>query len=223
MSTPSPATAPAVFSLGHFIAGRQVPGVSGRSGSVYNPATGALRGHVAFATAEEARAAIAAAEAALPGWAAVTPLQRARVMFRFKALLEEHVDELALTLTSEHGKVLSDARGELTRGMEVVEFACGIPQLLKSEFTENVGTGVDSWSIRQPVGVCAGITPFNFPAMVPMWMYPVALACGNTFVLKPSERDPTLALRMAELLAEAGLPAGVPVMMASSTPEPIDA
>jgi malonate-semialdehyde dehydrogenase (acetylating)/methylmalonate-semialdehyde dehydrogenase len=176
---------------------------------VYNPATGALRGHVAFATADETRAAIAAAEAALPGWTNVTPLQRARIMFRFKALLEEHADEIALTLTSEHGKVLSDARGEVTRGIEVVEFACGIPQLLKSEFTENVGTGVDSWSIRQPVGVCAGITPFNFPAMVPMWMFPVAIACGNTFVLKPSEKDPSVPLRLAELLSEAGLPDGV--------------
>jgi len=211
MSTPIPAAAhaPASSALGHFVAGRHVAGTSGRVGPVYNPATGALRGHVAFASAEEARAAIAAAEAALPGWASVTPLQRARVMFRFKALLEAHADELALLLTSEHGKVLSDARGELTRGLEVVEFACGIPQLLKSEFTENVGTGVDSWSIRQPVGVCAGITPFNFPAMVPMWMFPVAIACGNTFVLKPSEKDPSVPLRVAELLQEAGLPEGV--------------
>ena len=211
MSTPMTAAdhSPAPFSLGHFVAGRQVAGASGREGPVYNPATGALRGHVAFATAEETRAAIAAAEAALPGWASVTPLQRARVLFKFKALLQRHADEIAFTLTSEHGKVLSDARGELTRGMEVVEFACGIPQLLKSEFTENVGTGVDSWSIRQPVGVCAGITPFNFPAMVPMWMFPVAIACGNTFVLKPSEKDPSVPLRLAELLKEAGLPDGV--------------
>ena len=211
MSTPSHAAgrAAAPFNLGHFVAGRHVAGTSGREGPVYNPATGALRGHVAFATADETRVAIAAAEAALPGWAGTTPLQRARVMFRFKALLEQHADELALLLTSEHGKVLSDARGELTRGIEVVEFACGIPQLLKSEFTENVGTGVDSWSIRQPVGVCAGITPFNFPAMVPMWMFPVAIACGNTFVLKPSEKDPSVPLRVAELLKEAGLPDGV--------------
>jgi len=211
MSTPMIAAdhSPAPFSLGHFVAGRQVAGTSGREGPVYNPATGALRGHVSFATGDETRVAIAAAEAALPGWANVTPLQRARILFKFKALLESHADELALTLTSEHGKVLSDARGELTRGMEVVEFACGIPQLLKSEFTENVGTGVDSWSIRQPVGVCAGITPFNFPAMVPMWMFPVAIACGNTFVLKPSEKDPSVPLRLAELLKEAGLPDGV--------------
>jgi malonate-semialdehyde dehydrogenase (acetylating)/methylmalonate-semialdehyde dehydrogenase len=211
MSMPMTAAdhSPAPFSLGHFVAGRQVAGTSGREGPVYNPATGALRGHVAFATAEETRSVIAVAEAALPGWASVTPLQRARIMFKFKALLESHADEIALTLTSEHGKVLSDARGELTRGMEVVEFACGIPQLLKSEFTENVGTGVDSWSMRQPVGVCAGITPFNFPAMVPMWMFPVAIACGNTFVLKPSEKDPSVPLRLAELLKEAGLPDGV--------------
>ncbi len=163
MSRPSPvvADAAAPFKLGHFVDGRHVAGTAGREGPVYNPATGALRGHVAFATADDTRAAIAAAEAALPGWAGVTPLQRARVMFRFKALLEQHADAIALTLTSEHGKVLSDARGEITRGIEVVEFACGIPQLLKSEFTENVGTGVDSWSIRQPVGVCAGITPFT--------------------------------------------------------------
>jgi len=211
MSTPAPTArpAPVPFALGHFVAGRLVPGTSGRDGPVHDPATGALRGRAAFASAEETRGAIAAAEAALPGWAATTPLQRARVMFRFKALLERHMDELALTLTSEHGKVLSDARGEVIRGLEVVEFACGIPQLLKSDFTENVGTGVDSWSMRQPVGVCAGITPFNFPAMVPMWMFPVAIACGNTFVLKPSEKDPSVPLRVAELLKEAGLPDGV--------------
>jgi malonate-semialdehyde dehydrogenase (acetylating) / methylmalonate-semialdehyde dehydrogenase len=211
MSTPAPAArhAPEPFVLGHFVAGQRVEGAAGRHGPVYDPATGALRGRVAFASDEETRSAIAAAESALPGWAATTPLQRARVMFRFKALLERHMDELALTLSSEHGKVLSDARGEVVRGLEVVEFACGIPQLLKSEFTENVGTGVDSWSVRQPVGVCAGITPFNFPAMVPMWMFPVAIACGNTFVLKPSEKDPSVPLRVAELLKEAGLPDGV--------------
>jgi malonate-semialdehyde dehydrogenase (acetylating) / methylmalonate-semialdehyde dehydrogenase len=211
MSTPSPVAGhePVPFRLGHYVAGRPVTGRSGREGPVHDPATGALRGHVAFASAEETRAAIAVADAALPGWAATTPLQRARVMFRFKALLEAHADEIALLLTSEHGKVLSDARGELTRGIEVVEFACGIPQLLKSEFTENVGPCVDNWSMRQPVGGCAGITPFNFPAMVPMWMFPVAIACGNTFVLKPSEKDPSVPLRVAELLTEAGLPEGV--------------
>ena len=197
------------IALGHFIAGRAVAGTSGRSGPVHNPATGELRGSVAYASADETRDAIAAAEAALPAWAATPPLQRARVMFRYKALLEQHAAEIAALLTSEHGKVLSDARGELVRGAEVVEFACGIPQLLKSEYTENVGTNVDSWSIRQPVGVCAGITPFNFPAMVPMWMFPVAIACGNTFVMKPSEKDPSVPLRLAELLKDAGLPDGV--------------
>ncbi|MGB5104337.1 MAG: CoA-acylating methylmalonate-semialdehyde dehydrogenase [Steroidobacteraceae bacterium] len=212
MSSPKPVASDAadtVFSLGHYINGHAVAGASGRHGPVYNPATGALRGLVAYASADETRAAISAAAAALRGWAATPPLQRARVMFRYKALLEQHADEIARLLTSEHGKVLSDARGELTRGIEVVEFACGIPQLLKSEFTENVGTNVDSWSIRQPVGVCAGITPFNFPAMVPMWMFPVAIACGNTFVLKPSEKDPSVPMRLAELLKEAGLPDGV--------------
>jgi malonate-semialdehyde dehydrogenase (acetylating)/methylmalonate-semialdehyde dehydrogenase len=212
MSKPKPvasATGAAPFTLGHFIGGKAVTGTSSRCGTVQDPATGAVRGTVAFATADETRAAIAAAAAALPGWAATPPLQRARVMFRFKALLEAHTDELAGLLTAEHGKVLSDARGEVIRGTEVVEFACGIPQLLKGEFSENVGTAVDSWSMRQPVGVCAGITPFNFPAMVPMWMFPVAIACGNTFVLKPSEKDPSCPMRVAELLKEAGLPDGV--------------
>ncbi len=197
------------FALGHFIGGQLVAGTSGRTGVVHNPATGGVRGTVAFASADETRRAIAAAAAALPAWSATPPLQRARIMFRFKALLEQHIDELAGLLTSEHGKVLSDARGEVIRGTEVVEFVCGIPQLLKGEFSENVGTAVDSWSMRQPVGVCAGITPFNFPAMVPMWMFPVAIACGNTFVLKPSEKDPSVPLRVAELLKQAGLPDGV--------------
>jgi len=194
---------------GHFIGGREVAGLSGRKGPVHNPATGELRGEVAYASADETRTAIAAAEAALPAWSALPPLQRARIMFRFKALLEEHLDELARLITVEHGKVFSDARGEVIRGTEVVEFACGIPQMLKGEFSENVGTSVDSWSQRQPVGVCAGITPFNFPAMVPMWMFPVAIACGNTFVLKPSEKDPSCPMRVAQLLKEAGLPDGV--------------
>jgi malonate-semialdehyde dehydrogenase (acetylating)/methylmalonate-semialdehyde dehydrogenase len=197
------------FPLGHYVAGQVLRSQSGRAGPVYNPATGSLRGQVAFATADETRHAIAAAAAAGPAWAATTPLQRARVLFRFKALIERELDTLAGLITAEHGKVLSDARGEVVRGMEVVEFACGIPHLLRGDFTENVGTGVDSWSARQPVGVCAGITPFNFPVMVPMWMFPVAIACGNTFVLKPSEKDPSASMLMAELLAEAGLPAGV--------------
>jgi malonate-semialdehyde dehydrogenase (acetylating)/methylmalonate-semialdehyde dehydrogenase len=180
-----------------------------RYGPVYNPATGETTRRVSLASADETRAAIRTARAALPAWAAIPPLQRARVMFRFKALLDAHTDELASIITSEHGKVLSDARGEVTRGIEVVEFACGIPHLLKGEFSDSVGNGIDSWSLRQPVGVCAGITPFNFPAMVPMWMFPLAIACGNTFVLKPSERDPGCCARLAELLAEAGLPPGV--------------
>src|SRR5205807_9383499 len=147
--------------------------------------------------------------AAFPGWSSQPPLRRARVLFRFRELFEQNIDKVAAILTSEHGKVLSDAKGEATRGLEVVEFATGIPQLLKGEFTEQVGSGIDSWSVRQPLGVVAGITPFNFPAMVPMWMFPIALACGNTFVLKPSERDPSASIRMAELLKDAGCPDGV--------------
>src|SRR5688572_26135822 len=195
--------------LGHFIGGQRRAGTSGRSGPVFDPAVGRTTATVSFASQGETQAAIQAARAAFPAWSATPPLQRARVLFRFKALLDEHVDELANLITSEHGKVLADARGEVTRGIEVVEFACGIPHLLKGEYSDSVGNGIDSWSLRQPVGVCAGITPFNFPAMVPMWMFPLAIACGNTFVLKPSERDPSCALRLAELLAEAGLPAGV--------------
>ena len=212
MSSPRPTAAPTAldaFDLGHFIEGVAVAGTSGRQGVVHDPASGAVRGTVAYASEAETRAAIEAAAAAWPAWAATPPLQRARVLFRFKALLEQHLDELARLITLEHGKVLSDARGEVIRGIEVVEFACGIPQLLKGEYSESVGTGVDSWSQRQPVGVCAGITPFNFPAMVPMWMFPVALACGNTFVLKPSEKDPSCPMRIAKILQEAGLPAGV--------------
>ena len=205
----SAAAVESIASLGHFVGGRALAGTSNRSGPVYDPATGKTSLRVAFATAQETRAAIQAAKAALPSWAETSPLRRARIMFKFKALLDEHVDELARIITSEHGKVLSDARGEVQRGIEVVEFACGIPHLLKGEFSDSVGGGIDSWSLHQPVGVCAGITPFNFPAMVPMWMFPIAIACGNTFVLKPSEKDPSCALRLAELLSEAGLPAGV--------------
>ena len=209
MSSPRPAPADPGFDLGHFVGGSPVPGTSGRGGTVFDPASGTARGRVAYASEAETRHVIAQAAAALPAWAATPPLQRARVLFRFKALLEQHKDELARLITLEHGKVFSDACGEVTRGIEVVEFACGIPQLLKGEYSESVGTGVDSWSQRQPVGVCAGITPFNFPAMVPMWMFPVAIACGNTFVLKPSEKDPSCPMRLAELLREAGLPDGV--------------
>ena len=195
--------------LGHYIGGRRVAGSSGRSGPVFNPALGLATTQVAFASANETRLAIAAARAALPDWSDTPALRRARVLFRFRDLIEQHSEEIAGILTREHGKVLADARGEVTRGLEIVEFACGIPQLLKGEFSDAVGRGIDSWSLRQPVGVCAGITPFNFPAMVPMWMFPIAIACGNTFVLKPSEKDPGCPLRLAELLTEAGAPAGV--------------
>ncbi|HVG82094.1 MAG TPA: CoA-acylating methylmalonate-semialdehyde dehydrogenase [Methylomirabilota bacterium] len=195
--------------LHHYVNGRRVTPKGGRFGDVFNPATGEVSGKVPLASAAEVGEAVAAAKAAFPGWAKVTPMQRARVMFRFKALIEANMDKLAELVTSEHGKVLSDAKGSVQRGLEVVEFACGIPQLLKGEFTENVGTNVDSWSVRQPLGVVAGITPFNFPAMVPMWMFPLAIACGNTFILKPSERDPSASLFLAELLREAGAPEGV--------------
>lgn len=206
-STPEqPATLPI---LGHFIGGRREDAPAARIAGVFDPARGQPIARVALATADEVNRAVRSAREALPAWSETAPLQRARVMFRFKALLEEHADELARLITLEHGKVLADARGEVVRGIEVVEFACGIPHLLKGEFSDSVGNGIDSWSLRQPVGVCCGITPFNFPAMVPLWMFPVALACGNTFVLKPSEKDPSCALRLAELAAEAGFPPGV--------------
>ncbi|HLW27095.1 MAG TPA: CoA-acylating methylmalonate-semialdehyde dehydrogenase [Kiloniellales bacterium] len=194
--------------INHYIGGKIEEGKSGRHSDVFNPATGEVAAHVALASTSEVDAAVRAAAEALPSWAGMTPLNRARVMFKFRELVEANRSKLAEAISREHGKVLSDAAGEVTRGLEVVEFACGIPQLLKGEFTENVGTNVDSYSVRQPLGVVAGITPFNFPAMVPMWMFPVALACGNTFVLKPSERDPTTPMLLAELLTEAGLPAG---------------
>ena len=193
----------------HFIHGQPRDGTSGRWGEVFDPATGAVQAQVALASADEVSAAVAAAQAAFPAWAATPPLARARVLFRYKALLEEHAGELAAAITAEHGKVLADARGEVTRGIEVVEFACGAPQLLKGEHSTDVGRDVDSWSEYSPLGVVAGITPFNFPCMVPMWMFPVALACGNSFVLKPSERDPTAPMILARLLKEAGLPDGV--------------
>jgi len=195
--------------LGHFIGGKRVAGKSGRHGDVFNPAAGEVTTHVAFADSSEIDAAVAAAREAFPAWAATPPLSRARVMFKYKELLEQNRDKLARMIGSEHGKVLADATGEVTRGIEVVEFVCGIPQLLKGEFTENIGANIDSYGVRQALGVCAGITPFNFPAMVPMWMFPVAIACGNSFVLKPSERDPSPALFLAELLTQAGLPPGV--------------
>jgi len=195
--------------IGHFVNGGILPGSGDRYGNVYDPARGKVTARLAFAGRKEVEEAVASAAAALPAWAATPPLRRARVLFRFKELLERNAEELSALITAEHGKVLSDARGSLTRGIEVVEFACGIPHLLKGSFSENVGTGVDSYSFRQPLGVCVGVSPFNFPAMVPMWMFPVAIACGNTFILKPSEKDPSCPLRLAELFTEAGLPRGV--------------
>ena len=203
------AAASPVKQLHHWINGAPVAGTSGRFSDVFHPASGKVQSHVPLATDAEVDAAVAAAAAAFPSWSAQPPLRRARVLFRFREIFERRLDEVAALLTSEHGKVNSDARGECTRGLEVVEFATGIPSLLKGEFTEQVGTGIDSWSMRQALGVVAGITPFNFPAMVPMWMFPVAIACGNTFVLKPSERDPSASLLLAEMLQEAGLPDGV--------------
>ncbi|MGF1546253.1 MAG: CoA-acylating methylmalonate-semialdehyde dehydrogenase [Thiotrichales bacterium] len=198
-----------VQTLHHYLDGARVDGGSGRFGNVYNPATGVVRARVPLASSSETAYAIARAAAAFPAWRDTPPLRRAAVLFRFKELLDREREALAHLVTAEHGKVLNDARGSVTRGIEVVEFACGAPHLLKGSFSENVGSQVDSHSLRQPVGVCVGITPFNFPAMVPMWMFPMAIACGNTFVLKVSERVPSTALRLAELFSEAGLPRGV--------------
>ena len=193
----------------HYIDGQLFAGSEERAAPVFNPATGEQTGSVALASEADVAEAVRSAQAAFPGWAATPPLQRARVLNRFLRLLEERTGELAAVITAEHGKVLSDARGEVQRGLEVVEFATSAPQLLKGDFSENVGRDIDSHAIRQPLGVVAGITPFNFPAMVPMWMFPVALACGNCFILKPSERDPSAALLIARWLTEAGLPDGV--------------
>jgi malonate-semialdehyde dehydrogenase (acetylating) / methylmalonate-semialdehyde dehydrogenase len=195
--------------LNHYIDGSSFTGNSQRYADVFNPATGQVITQVALASIEDVNVAVASANKAWPAWAATTPLRRSRIMFNFKTLLEQHADEIAHLISLEHGKVLADAAAEFQRGLENVEFACGAPQLLKGEFSENVGTDVDSYSIRQSLGVVAGITPFNFPAMVPMWMFPLAIVCGNTFVLKPSERVPSTAIRLAELLKEAGLPDGV--------------
>ncbi|HJW21925.1 MAG TPA: aldehyde dehydrogenase family protein, partial [Candidatus Limnocylindrales bacterium] len=195
--------------LGHWIGGRHVASSSGRVGPVYNPATGELAREVAFASVEEVDAAVASAKAAFPAWRATSLSKRTEVLFRIRNLVEAHRDDIAAHLTAEHGKVPSDARGEVARGLENLEFACGISQLLKGEFSEQVSSGIDVYQIRQPLGVVAGITPFNFPAMVPMWMFATAIACGNTFVLKPSEKDPSASLYLAELLREAGVPDGV--------------
>lgn len=193
----------------NFIDGELLPSQGPRTAPVYNPATGEQSGTLGLASTQDVHAAVAAARQAFPAWANSPPLRRARILNRFLRILEDRIDKLAEVITAEHGKVLSDAKGEIQRGIEVVEFATGAPQLLKGEITENVGTRVDSHSLRQPLGVVAGITPFNFPAMVPMWMFPVALACGNTFILKPSERDPSASLVLASWLKEAGLPDGV--------------
>ncbi|MEZ7864796.1 MAG: CoA-acylating methylmalonate-semialdehyde dehydrogenase [Rhodospirillales bacterium] len=195
--------------LFHFVDGERHKGTSGRFGDVFNPATGEVTKQVPLASADEVREAIASASAALPGWSATPVAKRAQVLFKFRELIIKNMDELADLVSTEHGKTLDDAKGSITRGLEVVEFACGIPHLLKGEYSESVANGVDVMSMRQPVGVCAGITPFNFPAMVPMWMFPVALATGNTFILKPSERDPSCGIRLAELMFEAGAPNGV--------------
>ncbi|MEO6363517.1 MAG: aldehyde dehydrogenase family protein, partial [Caldimonas sp.] len=195
--------------VGHWIGGRASAGSGRRRGAVYNPATGAVARQVVLAEGSEVDAAVAAAQAAWPAWADTPPLRRARILNTFLGLLNQHRDTLAAMITSEHGKVFTDAQGEVSRGIDIVEFACGIPQLLKGDYTEQVSTGIDNWTMRQPLGVVAGITPFNFPVMVPMWMYPVAIACGNCFILKPSERDPSASIFMAELLQQAGLPDGV--------------
>ena len=194
--------------IGHIIGGRR-DATASRTLPVYDPALGEVAARVALASRADIDRAVNTAKAAFAAWSESAPLVRARILFNFKHLLDEHRDELAAIITREHGKTLSDARGELMRGIEVVEFACGVPQLLKGQHSDNIGGGIDNFSLRQPLGVCAGVTPFNFPAMVPLWMFPLAIACGNTFVLKPSERDPSASIRIAELLTEAGLPDGV--------------
>jgi malonate-semialdehyde dehydrogenase (acetylating)/methylmalonate-semialdehyde dehydrogenase len=195
--------------IGHFVGGSEVAGGAGRFGDVYDPNTGEVAAKVAFAGRGEVEHAIAVAQAAQPAWAATNPQRRARVLFRFLELVQKEFDQLARLLSAEHGKTVADARGDIQRGLEVAEFACGIPHLLKGEFSEGAGPGIDLYSMRQPLGVVAGITPFNFPAMIPMWKFAPALACGNAFILKPSERAPSVPMRLAELLVEAGLPAGV--------------
>jgi malonate-semialdehyde dehydrogenase (acetylating)/methylmalonate-semialdehyde dehydrogenase len=199
----------AVRTIRHRIGGEETSGASSRTAPVYDPATGATQAEVLLAERADVDAAVAAARAAFETWGDVSLTRRARVMFRFRQLVDEHIDELTRIVSSEHGKVLDDAKGEVIRGLEVVEYACGLPQLLKGEYSDQVSTDIDAYSFRQPLGVCAGITPFNFPVMVPMWMHPMAIACGNTFVLKPSERDPSVSNLIAELYAEAGLPDGV--------------
>ncbi|MCG8443131.1 MAG: CoA-acylating methylmalonate-semialdehyde dehydrogenase, partial [Caulobacterales bacterium] len=195
--------------LQHFVDGRMVEGRSGRLHPVYNPTTGEVQAEAPLASKAELTAAVDAAERALPGWSAVNPQKRARVLFKFKELVEKDMETIARHISSEHGKTLPDARGDVQRGLEVIEFSCGIPHLQKGEYTDGAGPGIDVFSMRQPLGVVAGVTPFNFPAMIPMWMFGVAIACGNTFVCKPSEKDPSAPLRLAELMMEAGAPEGV--------------
>ncbi|MAP94081.1 MAG: methylmalonate-semialdehyde dehydrogenase (CoA acylating) [Ponticaulis sp.] len=195
--------------LHHFVNGQTVKGQSGRFSDIYDPNTGEVQGKVALASGAELDVAVQAALRAQPEWAATNPQRRARVMFKFKQLLEDNMQELAQLLSSEHGKVVADSIGDVQRGLEVIEFACGVPHLLKGEYTEGAGPGIDVYSMRQPLGVTAGITPFNFPAMIPMWMFGISIACGNTFILKPSEKDPSVPLRLAELFMEAGAPEGV--------------
>jgi malonate-semialdehyde dehydrogenase (acetylating)/methylmalonate-semialdehyde dehydrogenase len=195
--------------IGHFIGGKRVAGTSGRFADVYNPSTGAVQARVALATVAELRAAVENAKVAQRGWAATNPQRRARVLMKFLELLNKEMDSLAALLASEHGKTIPDAKGDIQRGLEVVEFAIGIPHLMKGEYSDNAGTGIDVYSMRQPLGVVAGITPFNFPAMIPLWKTGPALACGNAMILKPSERDPSVPMRIAELFLEAGLPPGV--------------
>src|SRR5512144_2580902 len=205
--------------IGHFIGGKTVKGASGRSGDVFDPNTGEVQAKVALAKHSEVEHAIANAQAA---WAATNPQRRARVMFKFLELVQKEFEPLAKLLSSEHGKTIPDARGDIQRGVEVVEFACGIPHLMKGEYTEGAGPSIDIYSMRQPLGVVAGITPFNFPAMIPMWMFGVAIACGNTFICKPSEKDPSVPLRLAELMMEAGAPAGV-LQVVNGDKETVDA
>ena len=208
--------------LAHFINGAKVKGTSGRFGDIYDPSIGEVQARVALASRAEMRKAVDAALAAFPAWSATNPQRRARVMFNFKALVEKNMDELAAMLSSEHGKVIADSKGDVQRGLEVIEFACGIPHLQKGEYTEGAGPGIDIYSMRQPLGVVAGITPFNFPAMIPMWMFGVAIACGNCFINKPSEKDPSVPLRLAELFMEAGGPPGV-LQVVNGDKEAVDA
>jgi len=195
--------------VAHFINGNSVSVAGSKTANVFNPSLGRVARQVELADVATVNKAVEAAKAALPAWANKPPLQRVRIMNKFLALMNQHRDELAAIITAEHGKVFTDAQGEVSRGIDIIEFACGIPQLLKGDYTEQVSTNIDNWTLRQPVGVVAGITPFNFPCMVPCWMFPVAIACGNTFILKPSERDPSAGNFMARLLKEAGLPDGV--------------